>query len=75
MAEITLTGCNAAHFVMGYMACILRLQRKPSKKLCDAVRIARQVLTGGSCCGPMAVWDMEAVAQELCKLALEEAEK
>ena len=68
--QIKLEGHAACHFVLGYYAALLKMKRRIPKNIDAAAKEARDVLTGGSFRGPLAVWDMEKTAQELARAAL-----
>lgn len=68
---MTLKGKDAAHFLLGYLAALTQLRRRPSKRLLAMANEARDVLEGGSFHGPMAVWDMEAYANQLAQRSAE----
>ena len=64
-----LKGNDAAHFILGYLAALYQLRRKPAQRLLAMAYEASDVISGGSFRGPLAVWEMEAYANELAKVA------
>lgn len=65
-----LKGREAAAFLLGYCAAKGKAWKRLPKAVREASWIAGEVMEGGTFRGPLAVWDMEKVANEVFRQAV-----
>lgn len=64
-----LKGRDAAFFISGYVAALIQKSQRIPKYIDTAFREAADILEGGSFRGPLAIMEMEDVAEKLRKSA------
>ena len=66
---------EAAFFILGYFAALTQKSQRIPKYLLTAAHEARDVVSGGSFRGPLAVYEMTSVAEKLAASAAIKASK